>query len=282
MTTGDGRTVTLRNDYVRDAEEGYITGNSNDFTANFYNVYFARSGNGAGPEHNVYIGEGNNGNIVNVKNSVFEQPIAGHAFKERSNVFNASCSMFIVNADDEFIGSEALDMDSGSPTLTNNMFINSGGAGSAYENPQAWDNVRYGVDHNSGITVNQPVVNNNIFLRDQVNTFAFGMWTFGLRITNPPATFSGNTWIWAGAGTRNANNADGFGDADITGAIDADQGHGGSLSDYVLDATNHYFNDRASAGLPPIGSFPKGYRDYLPFMPAACTDPIGLVAVPPS
>ncbi|HEY1982463.1 MAG TPA: hypothetical protein VGH13_20495 [Xanthobacteraceae bacterium] len=275
MNTKDGRTVTLRNDYIRDGAQGYITGNTVDFTANFYNVVFARNGGGNGPEHNVYIGEGNNGNVVNVKNSVFEQPITGHAFKERAKFFNASCSMFIVNEDDVFMGSETIDMDSGQPNLTNNLSVNSGGSGATNSNQNSWDSMRFAVDYETGQSLKQPIVKNNIFLADQADSRHW-FFTFGERITSPPAVFSDNKWVWHDAGTRAA----GVDGSDATGALYVL--HSGVITDIQLDGTNSFFNDRASAGFPAIGSFPKGWRDYLPLMPAACKDPIGLVAVPPS
>ena len=128
----DGSTWTLRNVYIRDGAQGMITANRTDFTLNIYNSVFSRNGGGNGPEHDIYVGEGGGHNIVNVVNSVFEQPIVGHAFKERAKVFNATCSMFAVNQDDVYLGSETIDMDSGQPTFTNILSVNGGGA------PAAW------------------------------------------------------------------------------------------------------------------------------------------------
>ena len=77
-----------------------ITGNTQRITLNLYNDVFARHGSGNGPEHDIYVGEGDySSSVVNVKNSVFEQSFIGHAFKERAANLNATCSIFTVNQD---------------------------------------------------------------------------------------------------------------------------------------------------------------------------------------
>lgn len=116
----DATTLTLRNVYVRDSAEGLITGNTTDFTLNICNSVFARNGGGPGPAHDIYVGQGNHGNVVNVVNTVFEQSIGGHGFKERAKTLNAKCSMFIVNQDEVYMGSETIDFsEGGQANLTN-------------------------------------------------------------------------------------------------------------------------------------------------------------------
>lgn len=271
----DGSSWTLRNVYVRDASEGLITGNTQDFTLNIYNSVFARNGGGDGPEHDVYIGGGNRGNTVNVVNSVFEQPVLGHAFKERAKTFSATCSMFVVNEDDFYLGSETMDMDSGQPNLKNILSVNSGGAPVGHTNNSSWDNVRYGVDNEEDISPFLPMVSGSIFVADQPNS-AHWFVSLGRPLTTH-VTWDHNTFVWPDDSSRKPGTG-GTLSEDSTGAIDSF--HTGNTNDVTLDATNKIFTSRAAAGLPAVGTYPKGWRDYLPLMPAACTDPIGLVKIP--
>lgn len=275
----DGTTLTLRNVYVRDAAQGLVTGNSTDFTLNVYNSVFARNGTGNGPEHNIYVGDGALANThVNVKNSVSEQPSYGHALKSRGIFFDSSCSMYVKNGDDVWMGSEDIDLNGGQPTMTNNVFVSGGGGHPGWTRQNSWDTVRYAVDANPPTPPHIPVVNNNYFISDDPTYFHW-FFTFGERMANPPVTFSGNTFVWHDASVRDGPNA-GHPDVDPTGALDTL--HSGLITDITLDGSNHLYNDRAAAGLPAIGTFPKGWRDYLFLVPAACTEPVGLVAVPPS
>jgi hypothetical protein len=274
MNIRKGTTLTLRNVYVRDSKQGLATGNSNDTTINIYNSVFARNG----PDHNVYVGHGGLANThVNVRNSVFEQPNAGHAFKSRGEFFDSSCSMYVKNADDVWMGSADIDLNGGQPTLTNNVFVSSGGAHPGWTAQNSSDTIRYAVDEAPPTSPRIPVVNNNIFITDDPERHWF--FTFGNRIDHPPRAFSDNTFVWYDAAHRDGP-SDGTASVDPTGALEV-VSHG-VISDLTIDGSNHLYNDRTGAGLPDIGTYPKGWRDYLSLMPAACTDPIGLVAVPPS
>jgi hypothetical protein len=183
---GDSTTVTLRNVYLRDSSQGIISGNSNDFVLNIYNSVVARHGSGNGPEHDVYIGEGAGSNIVNVVNSVFEQPIVGHAFKERAKIFNATCSMFLVNQDSVYTGSETIDMDSAQPTFTNILSANGGGSSGTWTINNSWDNTRYGVDNESApYPVNLITITGSTFLADQAGS-AHNFVTLGLSLSTTP------------------------------------------------------------------------------------------------
>jgi hypothetical protein len=272
MKQTDGTTWTLRNVYVRDGSQGLITGNSTNFTLNIYNSVFARSGSGNGPEHDVYIGGGAGNNTVNVLNSVFEQPITGHAFKERAKFFNASCSMFLVNEDDVYLGSETIDMDSGQPNLTDILSVNGAGSSAAWTNNSSWDNLRYAVDYEEFIQPLLPSFNSSVFVADQPNS-AHWFITVGEPLASH-VTWNHNMFVWPDSSSRAAGAAN----TDATGALD--QMHSGNVNDVTLDGTNSYFTSRAAAGLPAVGAYPKGWRDFLPLMPKACTDPIGFVAIP--
>lgn len=284
----DGQTWTLRNVYVRDTVEGLISGNSTDMTLNIYNSYFARSGGGNGPEHDIYVGDGGadvacgnaypcsgtGGNHLNVVNSVFEQPIIGHAFKERARYGNVSCSIFMVNGDDFYRGSETMDMDSGQQTITNVLSVSSGGPTEHVTNNNNWDSVRYAVDEEVAMIPRVLTFNGSVFIADQIGGEHWFI-TLGDRLDSHQ-TWQNNKFVWAGSGRFPGTG--GVLGTDATGAITSL--HGGDPDDATLDGTNQFFNSRAAAGLPAVGTYPKGYRDYLPFMPAACTDPIGLVKIP--
>jgi hypothetical protein len=279
MKAQDATQWTLRNDYVHDTTQGLISGNSAHLVLNIYNSVFSRNGGADGPEHDVYVGEGDNANIVRVKNSVFEQAFLGHSFKERAQTFNASCSMFLVNQDNVYQGSETLDMDSAQPILTNILSVNGGGSTLAWTNNSSWDNLRYGVDNEVTYPVNYPTITGSTFLADQPNSI-HDFATLGIRFTTTPTAWSNNKFVWPDTASRTPGPGGSGGVYDSTGALYAE--HTGDTNDVALDGSNSYFIGRTAAGLPPVGSYPKGWRDFLPLMPAACTDPVGLVKIPAS
>jgi hypothetical protein len=268
----DATALTLRNVYVRDSQEGLITGNTTDFTLNIYNSVFARNGGGPGPAHDIYIGEGNFGNTVNVVNSVFEQSLGGHAFKERAKTLNAKCSMFIVNQDGVYMGSETIDLSEGGDANLQHILSASGGAAPAFSVNQAWDSMRYGyeagVPPKTSYANNRPVITGSVFLDDDPTT-NHDFFTMGLPATNAPVVWQRNKFVWATAA------ADG-------GAVWYSTARYGHPGDIVLDSTNQSFHSRAAAGFREVGPYPKGWRDFLPMMPAACKDPVGLVKIPAS
>ena len=187
----DGTTWTLRNVYVHDTLDGFESGNSTNLTVNMYNSVFARNGGGAGPDHNVYIGAGNLGSTANVINSVFEQANLGHSFKTRALQNNFTCSMFLLNEDNVYLGSQDIDIDGGTPVINKSLLVNANGAGSAWNNQNSWDNGKFAVDNEAGYTVNNEAVTNSNIVNDQNNT----IWPMilGIRFTGPnpvPATWS--------------------------------------------------------------------------------------------
>jgi hypothetical protein len=165
-------------------------------------------------------------------------------------------------------------MDSGQPTFKNILSVNGGGLSAGYTSNSSWDNIRYGVDNEVNLSPLLLMLTDSILIADQPNSAHWDV-MLGYRLANP-VTWSRNTFVWAD-GSR-APGPGGNNQADATGALVTI--HSGDTNDVTLDATNKYFNGRAAAGLPPVGTYPKGWRDYLPLMPAACTDPIGLVKIP--
>jgi hypothetical protein len=273
LVSSDCITFTMRNSYIHDTPEGMITGNRSHMTLNLYNDVFARHGTGNGPEHDIYIGEGDNTNVVTVKNSVFEQSHVGHAFKERAKTVTANCSMFLVNYDTLYLGSETIDpSDGGSVTLTN-ILSASGGANQSWSANSAWDQMRYGAEGDIAGYTNAPIVTGSTFLTDETSGThdMIGLYT---RITSPPVTWSNNKFIFPAAATT-------YGNGNQNAIVSCPADRNCNSSDITIDGTNTLFTSRAAAGLPPV-SYPKGWRDFLPMMPAACTDPIGNVAMPAS
>jgi hypothetical protein len=186
--------------------------------------------------------------------------------------------MFLVNEDDFYLGSETIDIDSGQPTFTNILSVNAGGSTQQYTSSQSWGNGKIAVDYEAQLVPIMPVINGSIFIADQPNS---AHWFFSLGERLGPVTWGHNTFVWPDAASRFPGAGGGPNDiADPTGVLITE--HRGNTNDVTLDGTNKYFNGRAAAGLPPVGTYPKGWRDYLPLMPAACTDPIGLVKIPAS
>jgi hypothetical protein len=267
--------LTLRNVYIHDTSQGMLTGNTNHLTLNIYNSVFARNGGTSGPRHNVYVGEGDNTNVVTVKNSVFEQAFYGHSFKERALSFNSSCSIFAVNQDLTFTGSETIDIDSGVVALNNILSVNGGGSSAGWTNQNSWDNIRYGVDQEANLpATNTITATGSTFLADQPGS---GHWhvTTAIRFSTTPMTWKNDRFIWHDAGSRQPGPG-GNNQADATGALYSM--HSGDTVDITLDGSNSF----STNGWAGSGNYPKGWRDFLPLMPAACTDPIGLVKIPAS
>jgi hypothetical protein len=277
----DFRTWTMRNVYAHDSLQNLISSNVVDQTVNFYNSVFARSGGGDGPEHIIYMGEGGGHSITNAVNSVFEQAIVGHTFKERSQVANFTCSMFLQNIDGLYNGSETVDMDSGSPHFDKILSVNGDGSTPSWTNQNSWDSMRYGGDWEADLQPNAPTVNNSTYVAQQLNS-VHNFFSLGILLSSHQ-TWTHNKFVWFDSASRYMG-AGGTLDTDATGVLVplTSTNHHGDTNDVTLDGTNTYFTSRASAGLADIGAPPHDWRDFLPWMPAGCTDPVGLVHVPAS
>ncbi len=279
----DYRTWTMRNIYAHDSVQNLITSNSVDQTINFYNVVFVRSGGGDGPEHIVYMGEGGGHATTNVVNSVFAQAIVGHSFKERSQVINFTCSMFLQNIDNTYYGSETVDMDSGSPHFDKILSVNGDGSKKSWTDDTSWDSLRYGGDWESILSPDAPTVNNSTFVAQQLNS---GHWFFTLGIPlSSHQTWSNNKFVWFDSASRQPGSGGTCQQSDTTGALYTScrpAPYAPNTNDVTLDGSNTYFTSRASAGLADVGAPPHDWRDFLPWMPSGCTDPVGLVHVPAS
>ena len=272
VSSSDCITFTMRNSYIHNSPQGMITGNSQHLTLNIYNSVFARHGSGNGPAHDIYVGEGDHTNVVTVKNSVFEQPLVGYAFKERAQTLNANCSMFIVNQDRVYLGSETIDFSEGGQATLTNILSAVGGANVPWSANNTWDSMRYGYEAgtppNLTFANNTPLITGSVFLDDDPTT-DHDMFTMGLPVTpTPPVTWSGNRFVWLSA------------QAAKMGPVWYSNTRYGHPGDIVLDSSNKTFLSRAAAALPEVGTYPKGWRNFLPMMPAACTDPIGNVKIP--
>ena len=95
---------------------------------------FSRNGGGAGPDHNVYVGAGALGSTVNVANSVFEMANTGHSFKTRAFNNNFTCSMFVMNQDNVYLGSQDMDIDGATPVMNKLLMFQANGAGARWTN----------------------------------------------------------------------------------------------------------------------------------------------------
>jgi hypothetical protein len=286
MIPGDNTAWTLRNVYAHDTLDGLESGNNWDTTINVYNSVFARSGGGGGPDHNVYVGAGNLGNTTNVINSVFEQANLGHSFKTRAKQNNLTCSMFVLNADDVYLGSQDIDIDWGTPIINKSLLVQGNGGGTVWNNQNAWDNVKAFVDNEAGRTaiplLYNWVVTNTSMVNDH-NSFVYPA-ILGSSFTGPnpvPATWSGNKFVWSNPSAQDTSG--GGGTSTLNGAVGIQPGRTNQISDVNLDGTNNYYTSWSSAGFSVAANAePYGWRDLLPLMPSGCTDPVGLVKIPAS
>jgi hypothetical protein len=277
----DATAMTFRNIYVHDCAQGIVSADAPPMNAAFYNVHVARCGGNGGLDHDVYIGESGGQGTTTVLNSVFEQSKQGHAFKERSHIFNASCSIFSVNSDLMYLGSETMDVAEGGQWTIDHVLTSSGGASPSWSTGSAVDNVRYA--HEPVVYppyINTPTSTNSVWLHD-VDATTYGFITWGAPMTNPPIT----TW---------ANNIFEMPDTSqlvlggIGYAFNAADGYPtqtGVQTDISFNpATNPIYQGRAAAGLPANGAYPQSYYDLLPVynqvFGSFCTDPIGNVLLP--
>ncbi len=292
----DYRTVTFRNDYFHDAIQGLIGSNVVGYTVNFWNTVFERHGGANGPEHNVYIGEGDHSGtmIVDAKNSVFASANYGHAFKQRSQHSTQTCNMYIQNIDDVYNGSAAQDNMDGQQQITNGLFVGGGGAEAGWINQGGWDLYRYGVEAYEPpaffpFATSTVTFTGTTFVSDRTEYTNF--FTNLIPMTSP-VTWTNNKWVWPNSGAGHspgpgvtctgniATQPDNTQTNDATGVINS--WHQGCSSNITVDSA-HVYTSLGAAGLSAIsGSYPHNWRDFLPWMPAACTDPIGPVHVPAS
>ena len=257
----DCLTFTMRNSYIHDTTQGMITGNTQHITLNLYNDVFARNGGPDGPEHDIYVGEGDQASsVVNVVNSVFESPIVGHAFKERAANLNLTCSLFTVNQDTVYEGSETLDAsNAGAINATHNLFA-TGDADPAWTANNAWDTVRYGYEAGpppfSYPNTSTPLFNDNVFLDDDPVT-NHDFVSIAVPITpTAPVAWSGNKFVWAAPAAYVPSDG---------GAVWFNtQTRWAHAGDIVLDASNQIFTSRAAAGFPAARQLPEGLARLPP------------------
>jgi hypothetical protein len=141
----------------------------------------------------------------------------------------------------------------------------------------SWDSMRYGGDWEANVQPNAPTVNNSTYVAQQLNS---AHWFFSLGIPlDSHQTWSNNKFVWFDSASR-VPGAGGTVDSDSTGVLVPISTRGANTNDVTLDGTNSHFTSRASAGLADIGAPPHDWRDFLPWMPSGCTDPVGLVHVP--
>jgi hypothetical protein len=192
--------------------------------------------------------------------------------------------MFLLNADNVYLGSQDIDIDWGVPIINKSLLLQGNGAGLSWNNQNAWDNEKFAVDNEAGRTAvpllyNEVVTNTNM-VNDQSNNKFWPM-VLGQRFTGPnpvPATWSGNNFVWT-----NTNSRDLSGNGTTPGGEVTTQSTFANIADVNLDNTNHTYTSWSAAGFSVApNAEPYGWRDFLPMMPSGCTDPVGLVKIPAS
>jgi hypothetical protein len=185
--------ITMRNLYIHDGEMCVITGNSGSQNFVLYNVHFARCGEGTGPAHDAYFGEG--ANTVDINHSLVEQALVGHEVKSRAFVNHFTCNQFRGSQDPYYVDSEEIDCPEGHEChIDNNTIVK--GLGSAQQNQIGWM-----TDVEGGLPPQSPHVwsltlNNNLIIDDDPNKQHWFVYvgpnivSSSSYITSPP-----NTWI---------------------------------------------------------------------------------------
>jgi hypothetical protein len=288
--------TTFRNVYIHDGEQGIINSDGLHHDVNIINSHLARNGSGAGPDHNIYMGEGDNTDALTITNSIFEQPEIGHDVKSRASQTILNCDKLLINQDFTFEGSELVDCSEGRICKIHNSLLVNGGAGAPYgasswNDAQSFDSVRFGADRESPVLANNYIDLQGSTLISDGGSYHEFINLYERMSPSPPypaGNVTPNTFVFLSDAQKNyegsysPNAEDPVGSA-IVAAVTA---HGGLATDLnlgTIGTRNFVYSDRSSAGYPALGTYPKGYTDSaFPAMPAACTDWVGLVKVPAS
>jgi hypothetical protein len=280
--------LTLRNVYIHDSHQGLISGDSLHNSLELFNVHFARNG---GQSHNLYQGQGDGASYLHITNSIFEQAFVGHDIKSRSSETDVTNSLIIMNSDDINLGSEVIDASNGYILrVHNNVFVNGPGGGDSYSDNQSFDTIRFSADDCCGPILSNNFVDaqNNIFVSDGGTARQF-INLFKPLKPSPPYLARGNKFVF-----RNADQQARAGGqwqrnscppaTDCSAIVFGNPSHppGGNATDInlgTLGTDNINCADRASCGLPPVGTYPKAYNDPA-YAISAGTEYVGNVKLP--
>jgi hypothetical protein len=286
----------LRNVYVHDAPQGFITGTGSHNSVTVYNSEFARNGGNAGPEHNFYMGNGDDASTFFAQNSIFQQAYIGHDIKSRAWTTLLNCDKILLNQDIVFLGSEELDCSEGRICNVHNSVLVNGGANGAFNNDSSWDTIRFGADREEALLTNNYMDLQGSILVSDGGSFHKFLSLFRPMSPSPPYLVGGvtpNKFVFASFaqqfstiggyvqtvqenGSQNTSSNIVYGSAVFRNT-------NGLNTDLDPGSTAQVYTDRASAGLPAVGTYPKGpYDASIPAMPAACTEWVGRVKVPAS
>ena len=162
--------ATFRNIYIHDCHMGLEGVDHITTNIYVYNSHFARCGGGNGPEHNIYIGEGNDVGVFVLKNSISEQAELGHDVKSRAMSTTLTCNKLLMNQDAVYTGSQLLNCPEGRICNVNGTLFAHGGPGSQ----RSLEVIRYGEDGSGAPPPNNILsLQNNVFVSDTSGLFNF-------------------------------------------------------------------------------------------------------------
>jgi hypothetical protein len=280
--------IVLRNVISMTAATALAGQPSCTYDTTILNSHFSRLGDGDCPAHGIYIGEPTTiDNHLVVTNSIFEMISYGQDIKTRAFFNTITCNKLLQAYNSVVNGSLEIDFGGGGgqSTVANNL-IAKGPYFNGSNNNQF--GIEFGVDK-SGWHGDQPnqfltmtgniMINDLIGAADSISNGQVGSFVALGAVMQPsaPYTWSGNKFVgpfgsWPSAPLSSP-----------IVAYSAIPPINGDTSNVNLDGTNTYPATRAAAGL---SSITPGNFYYAPYsaaqfpQPAACTDPIGNVAIP--
>jgi hypothetical protein len=284
---GNCALLTLRNVYIHDSHQGYISGDSLHNSLEIFNSHFARNG---GQSHNLYQGQGDGNSFLHITNSIFEEAFVGHDIKSRSSETDINNSLIIMNSDDVNLGSEVIDASNGYILRVHNtVMVNGPGGGDHYNDDQSFDTIRFSADDCCGplLPNNFVDVQNNVFVSDGGTARQF-INLFKPLKPSPPYLARGNKFVFRNLTQYNNGTAfgtiwqrnSGNGSALVFG--NPDHPPGGNAFDInlgTLGTDNINCTDRVECGLPTVGTYPKAYNDPA-FAISAGSEYVGNVKIP--
>jgi hypothetical protein len=255
--------VFLRNVFVTGACMGLLSG---DFPNNItiQNSRFARDGGNRGPSHNIYIGSGGDTSTLTISNSIIEQANNGYELKTRAKNTVLNCNIFRGDIDIVNIHSSDIHFAEGRESHFTNYLIYVGAAGQSASFAYYFF---WGGDRESPLLTNNfMVATGNYFVEDYPvnssirNVMAIGNnpaatpWPGTVPSPSPPYAISPNAYVFA---------QDGSGPPTAIAQFAINDGS------FTFPGQT-IFSTRTAAGIPNV-TYP---------IPAACTAPIGNLAIP--
>lgn len=288
--------TTLRNVYIWGSSQGFISDDSLHHDLYIYNSHFARNG---GHNHGIYVGNGDTTDVFVLQNSVIEQNHSGHDVKSRASSTTLICDKLLMVQDTVYEGSEMLDCSEGRICKVRGVQFLSGAADRHWSDNQSFDALRFGADREFVTMPNNYIdMQDSVLIEDKDGYFRF-LNLFKPMTPTPPYKILNNKFVFSSSAAMLSNNSpfvpnvtetvDSYTSAIVYGNGLYKDASGVAANAANVDlgtigTTNFIYPDRATAGLSPRGSYPKSYNDpaFSGTTPASCTDPIGLVKVPPS